>query len=98
VGWGLLAVIAAMVIVPLAREYMDFRRAWGLRRLGALGITALVLPSFAVGFALALPLGDHAELQWVAAVLATLLVYSLAVRGIEEIVEASPARAHEPPR
>jgi hypothetical protein len=34
----------------------------------------------------------------VAAVLATLLLYSLAVRRIEEVVEASPARAHERPR
>jgi uncharacterized membrane-anchored protein len=98
VGWGLLTVIAAMVIAPLAREYLDFRHAWGLGRMGALGITALVLPSFAVGFGLALPLHDHPGIQWVAAVLATLVVYSLAVRRIEEVVEASPARAQERPR
>ena len=41
---GILAV-AALVVVPLIREYADFRRAWGLGRLSALGVTGLVVPA-----------------------------------------------------
>ena len=41
---GILAV-AAIVVVPLVREYADFRRAWGLGRLSALGVTGLVVDS-----------------------------------------------------
>jgi hypothetical protein len=98
VGWGLLAVIAALVVVPLAREYRDFRRALGLGPLGALGTTALLLPSFAIGLVLSLPLGAHPEVQWLATVLATLVAYSLAVRGVEEVLEASPEREPARPR
>lgn len=95
-GIVVVTVIAAVVVVPLAREYADFRRTWGLGRLGALLTTALVAPSLAVGSALALPLAAHPGLQWVATVVATIAVYSLAVRGVEQIVEpsisAAPAR------
>ena len=46
-----LAVIAAAVIVPLARECVDFRRTWGLTWGAALATTLLVLPSLGVGLA-----------------------------------------------
>jgi uncharacterized membrane-anchored protein len=85
--------IGALVLVPLAREYVDFRRAWGLGRVGALATTSLVLPSLAVGFALALPLAAHPLLQWLATVLATIGIYSFAVRGVEQVVEPSAAPA-----
>ena len=49
---GILAV-AALVVVPLFSEYADFRRAWGLGPLGALGLTALVVPSVAIGVVVA---------------------------------------------
>ncbi|MGH3006935.1 MAG: hypothetical protein ACRDOS_13765 [Gaiellaceae bacterium] len=87
---GMLLAIGAVVLVPLAREYLDFRRAWGLGRTGALATTALVLPAFAVGFALMLPLASRPVLQWAATVVTTVVVYSLAVRAVEDAVE--PAR------
>ena len=92
-GWGLVIAIAALVVVPLACEYLDLRRTWGVSPLAGLAVTALVVPSFGVGFALALPLAARPGLQWLVTVMATLAVYSLAVRGVEEVVRASPARA-----
>ena len=86
----MLLAIGAVVLVPLAREYADFRRSWGLGRAGAFGTTALVLPAFAFSFALSLPLASQPALQWAAIVGATLLMYSLAVRAVENAVE--PAR------
>jgi hypothetical protein len=83
----MLLAIGAVVLVPLAREYADFRRSWGLGRVGALATTALVLPAFAVSFALSLPLASQPALQWAASVGATLVVYSLAVRAVENAVE-----------
>ena len=97
-GWGLVIAIAALVVVPLAREYLDLRRTWGLGLLGGLAVTGLVVPSFGVGFALALPLRDRPGLQWLVTVIATLAAYSLAVRGIEEVVRPTPARAPGRPR
>jgi hypothetical protein len=86
----MLLAIGAVVLVPLAREYADFRRSWGLGRLGALATTSLVLPAFAVSFALSLPLAPRPALQWAATVGVTLIVYSLAVRAVENAV--APAR------
>jgi hypothetical protein len=90
VGWGLVIAIGALVVVPLAREYLDLRRTRGLSPLGGLVVTALVVPAFGVGFALALPLGDRPGLQWAVTVVTTLTVYSLAVRAIE-VLRPSPA-------
>jgi hypothetical protein len=87
---GILMAIGAVVLLPLAREYLEFRRSWGLGRVGALATTGLVLPAFAAGFALALPLAARPGLQWAATVAATLVAYSLAVRAVESAVE--PAR------
>ena len=70
-----------MVLLPLVREYAEFRRA-GLARGAALAVTSLVAPAFAVGFVLSLPLASHPALHWTAIVVATLAVYSLAVRAI----------------
>lgn len=88
------AAIGAVVLVPLVREYAEFRRDWGLGRAGALATTALVLPSLAVGFALALPLAERPGIQWLVTVVATLAVYSAAVRAVEQVVEpaAEPGR------
>ena len=88
------AAIGAVVLVPLAREYAEFRRDWGLGRAGALATTALVLPSLAVGFALALPLAERPGIEWLVTVVATLAVYSAAVRAVEQVVEpaAEPGR------
>ena len=92
---GILAV-AAFVVVPLAREYADFRRSWGLGRLGALALTALVIPAVGIGMAVALPLAAWPFVQWGVTVAAALAAYSLAVRAVAGAIE--PQRAPQPPR
>jgi hypothetical protein len=87
---GILAV-AGLVLVPLAREYADFRRSWGLGRAAALGVTGLVVPAVGIGIAAAAPLGAWPYVQWGVSVAAALLVYSLAVRAVGGVVE--PTRA-----
>jgi FtsH-binding integral membrane protein len=77
-----ITLLAGIVILPLAREYGDLRRSFGLSRAAALATTSLVLPAFAVGLTLALPLQSQPALQWVATVVGTLVVYSLATRAI----------------
>ena len=74
--------LAAVVLVPLGREYADLRRSYALSRLGALATTALVLPAFAVSLALALPLANFPVAQWLGTVATTFLVYSFATRAI----------------
>jgi hypothetical protein len=88
---GLLLALGAIVLVPIAWEYLDFRRSWGLSRFAALATTLLVAPSFVVGLALALPLASRPDLQWVATVVVTLVVYSLATRAAGATL--GPARA-----
>jgi len=88
---GLLLALGAIVLVPIAWEYADFRRSCGLSRLGALATTLLVVPSFAVSLALALPLASRPGLQWVATVVLTVVVYSLATRAVGATVGAARA-------
>jgi FtsH-binding integral membrane protein len=76
------ALLAGIVFIPLAREYGDLRRSLGLSRVAAFATTSLVVPAFAVGLTLALPLQSRPALQWVATVAGTLAVYSLAARAI----------------
>ena len=92
---GILA-LGALVVVPLFREYADFRRAWGLGRPAALGLTGLVLPAVAVGLAVALPLAAWPLVQWGVTVATALAAYSLAVRAIGEAIE--PQRVPQRPR
>jgi len=77
-----MAFLAAVVLVPLGREYADLRRSYALSRLGALATTALVLPAFAVSLVLALPLANFPVAQWLTTVATTFLVYSFATRAI----------------
>ena len=79
-------VVAAIVVVPLVREYADFRRAWGLGRLSALGVTGLVVPAIAIGLAVALPFSQWPFVQWGVTVAAALAAYSLAVRAVEGVL------------
>jgi uncharacterized membrane-anchored protein len=80
---------AVVLVVPLGREYADLRRSFGLSRVAALGTTALVFPAFAVGLTLALPLQSQPPVQWLATVVATIAVYSVATRAI--VASASSA-------
>ena len=82
---GILAVVA-LVVVPLFREYADFRRTWGLGRLSALGVTGLVVPAVAIGLAVALPFSQWPFVQWGVTVAAALAAYSLAVRAVEGVL------------
>lgn len=77
----LVGAMGAVVLVPLAREYADFRTV-GLTRAGALGVTVLLLPALAVGIALALPLAAEPVAQWAATVVVTVALYSAATRAI----------------
>jgi len=89
-------VVAGLVLVPLAREYADFRRSWGLGRAAALGLTGLVVPAVGIGIAAATPLAARPWLQWGVTVAVALVVYSGAVRAVGDAIE--PARALRPPR
>jgi hypothetical protein len=73
--------IGAVVLLPLAREYRDFRGV-GLTRGAALAVVLLLVPALGVGLALALPLAAHPAAQWAATVIVTVAAYSTATRAI----------------
>jgi hypothetical protein len=75
------SVVVAVVVLPLAREYQDFR-ATGFSPGAAMSMTVLVLPALAVGIALALPLGAEPAAQWAVTVVSTVALYSAATRAI----------------
>ena len=77
-----IGLVAAVVLVPLVREYVAFRREWGLSRAGALLAAGTLFPSLGIGLAAALPLAGRPALQWAAAVVVTIAVYSLATAGL----------------
>jgi hypothetical protein len=92
---GVLALLAAIVLVPLGREYVDLRRSFGLGRMGAFATTGLVVPAFAVAAVMTQPLATHPPVQWCAIVLATFASYSLATRAIvasASSAETAPSR------
>ena len=86
-----LAIIAAAVLVPLAREYADFRRTWGLTRSASLVTTLLVLPSLGVGLAVGVAVADSFAAQWTATVIATIVLYSAATAAVRSALEPAPA-------
>jgi len=88
-----LVLICVLVLAPLAREYADLRRTFGLSRIGAFATTSLVLPAFAMATVLTLPLSPHPVAQWSATVTATVVFYSLAARA----TAASASRAATAP-
>jgi hypothetical protein len=83
------ALLAGIILVPLVSEYGDLRRSFGLSRVAAFATTSLVVPAFVVGLTLALPLQSRPALQWVATVVGTLAVYSLATRAIAASASAA---------
>ena len=89
---GILA-LAGVVVVPLIREYADFRRVRGLGRGSAALTTLLVIPAVGIGIASALPLVAWPYAQWGVTVAVALAVYSLAVRAVWGTVEPERASA-----
>ena len=87
-----LALVAALVVLPLVREYIAFRREWGASALGALGASSTLLPAVALGLAVSQPLAAEPALQWLATVLVTVAAYSLATAALR------PTLASEAPR
>jgi hypothetical protein len=83
------ALLAGIILVPLVSEYGDLRRSFGLSRVAAFATTSLVVPAFVLGLTLALPLQSRPALQWVATVVGTLAVYSLATRAIAASASAA---------
>jgi hypothetical protein len=75
------ATVGAVVLVPLAREYVDFRSD-GLTRPASLATTLLLLPALVIGLALALPLAAQPLVQWTVTVVVTVALYSFATRAI----------------
>jgi hypothetical protein len=88
-----LAIVASAVVLPLVREYCEFRREWGLGRVGSLLTLLLLFPALGVGSALALPFADTPALQWVVTVLVTVGLYSLAASALRPAATAARQRS-----
>jgi hypothetical protein len=82
----------AVLLVPLALEYADLRRSGGLSRAAALSTLALLVPAFAVGLAVGLPLTATPAAQWIVTVVTTLVLYSVATRVV--LGGATPEPVH----
>ncbi|HEY7196925.1 MAG TPA: hypothetical protein VH306_07050 [Gaiellaceae bacterium] len=91
-GIVLLVLAAIVILAPLGREYADLRRSFRLGRIAALGTTLLVVPSLAIGFALALPLSSRPALQWTTTVVVALLSYSLFAAAVRSAAKPAEAR------
>jgi hypothetical protein len=78
----LIGVVAVAVVAPLAREYVDFRRDWGLGRLGAALASLTLFPALGVGLAVSLPLAEIPAVRWSATVVLTIVAYSAATAAL----------------
>jgi len=88
-----LAVLAVAVVAPLTREYVAFRREWGVGRLAALGTSFTLFPALALGLALTAPLAGRPALQWLGTVVLTILAYSLATAALRPALAPVPRRS-----
>ena len=88
-----LGIVAFVVLVPLQREYADYRRSFGLGRTGAFATTLLVVPALGCGLAASLPFSARPALQWTVAVVVTLAAYSLAAAGVRGALVPRSARS-----
>jgi hypothetical protein len=77
-----LGLVTLVVCGPLAYEYVSLRRDLGMGRGTAAAAIVTLLPSLALGIALALPLSGRPVLQWSVTVVATLTLYSVAVAAL----------------
>jgi hypothetical protein len=92
-----LVILALAVFVPLGREYLAFRREWGIGRLAALGTSFSLFPALGVGLAISLPLAAHPPVRWIATVIVTLLAYALAVAVLRPRLAPAPVRSRREP-
>jgi hypothetical protein len=88
-----LAVMAAAVVVPLAREYLSFRREWGVGRLAALGTAFTLFPALFLSLAVTTPLAERPMLQWLGTIVLTILAYSLATAALRPAVAPASRRS-----
>ena len=87
-----LGILGFAILLPLVREYVEFRREWGFGRVRAAVATGTLFPSLALGLALSLPLAERPALQWTATVVVTILAYSAAASAFRREPEAAPQR------
>jgi hypothetical protein len=87
-----IGIVAVAVVVPLVREYLEFRREWRLSRVGALLAAGTLFPSLGIGLAASLPLVGNPALQWAAAVAVTIAVYSLATGALRPALASAATR------
>jgi hypothetical protein len=77
-----LGLVTLVVCGPLVYEYVSLRRDLGLSHAAAAAAIVTLLPSLALGIAVALPLSGRPVLQWSVTVVATLTAYSVAVAAL----------------
>jgi len=88
-----LGIVGVAVLAPLVREYLEFRREWGLSAPAALLAAGTLFPALGVGIAASLPLAGRPSLQWVATIVVTIAAYSLAVSAFKPDAEPEPTRS-----
>jgi hypothetical protein len=87
-----LGIVAIVVGAPLAREYVEFRREWGLGRLRAALVSLSLFPSLGAGLALSVPLAEAPAIRWVATIVLTIAAYSLATAALRTAVATEAPR------
>ena len=88
-----LGILAFAILLPLVREYAEFRRDWGLSRLGALLTAGSLFPALGVGLAVSMPLAARPELQWAVAIVVTIGAYSLVTSALRPDAEPAQQRS-----
>ena len=87
-----LGIIGLAILLPLAREYSEFRRDWGLSRAGALLAAGTLFPALGVGLAVSLPLAERPTVQWAATIVVTIAAYSVVTSAFKPDAEPAPRR------
>ena len=85
-----LGILGFAILIPLVREYVEFRRDCGLGRLRAALATGMLFPALALGLAVSLPLAARPVLQWTATVVLTIAAYSAATAALRRDPEPAP--------
>ncbi len=88
-----LGILGLAIVLPLAREYAEFRRDWGLSRLGAFLAAGTLFPALGVGLAVSLPLSERPALQWAVTIVVTIAAYSVVTSAFRPDAEPAPRRS-----